>query len=948
MRLQVYLQVVIFSFGIFGVAQGAFAAPAVTSVSGTWGHGVTTTVSGSGFDTKATAAPVVWDDASTGTLLTDNGKWSGAWPNRGSDLSYIIQYHAPMRGIALPHNHITRYIAGAHGLSEGPDAGYNVMFWKTINLTSYPFTFYASWYQAMDPAASPLASDWNIKTFDWSYGGNPYSMDSCSHNNWYVAYAPTGVPFTTSISGAQYTLNDDSWGYSGCAGSLQNPDASGRSGVWWDSGKNFLGGWMKMEMEVRMTNQSSGYIKMWEDGQQKIDYVGRTDAWELGNRSIGIGGYSRDRGSNNWRYFADAYLDYTPQRIVLANNSNISNATIKEVQIPTAWTNTSVTFTSNLGQFQPGQTAYLYVIDSTGTANPTGYPVTIGSGVSDTTPPTLPSNFNLAATATSQSNITVSWNPATDDIGIDHYQVERCTGLSCTTFTNVGNPTASPFVDSGLTASTGYSYHVRALDAAGNMSGWSNVVGATTQSPDAQNPTVPTNLSAAAASSSAINLTWTASTDNVGVTGYQVERCSGSSCTTFTQVSTPTTNSYSDTGLVASTTYRYQVRATDAAGNNSSYSSIASATTQQAPPVSASLMLGFNFNEGADTTTQDVSGHNNTGTLSNATWTTSGKYGNAVSFNGSSGAVTVPSFASSSTDATYSYWAYFPNTTQAAYARTFQTGDFSATPTLGISHEINPEGAGSNQIKFVHWSGGHNYDIGTVTLTLNTWHYIAHVVSGDTAVIYVDGIQVLTGSGVRGTGNAAVSIGTGDSSFFNGTIDDLRIYNTALTQAEIQTDMNTPLTSGGSSTSTTCNTVTTTNFSQSAYNSYGAPFDAFQTSTNLLDAKCNSADTHTINLTTGVTGDTTRIVYTKGYYYDPVTASWTQYSGTCNGALNGEWCQGSVSVTITNPNISTASATNPTYLVGMTCSIQQGGSWKCGCRDTTCANFYWQVQGAGM
>ena len=148
-------------------------------------------------------------------------------------------------------------------------------------------------------------------------------------------------------------------------------------------------------------------------------------------------------------------------------------------------------------------------------------------------------------------------------------------------------------------------------------------------------------------------------------------------------------------------------------------------------------------------------------------------------------------------------------------------------------------------------------------------------------------------------------------------------------------------------TSASCNTVTTTNFSQAAYNSYGAPFDAFQTGTNLLDAKCNSADAHTINLTTGVTGDTTRIVYTKGYYYDPVTAGWTQYSGTCNGALNGEWCQGSISATITNPNISTASASNPAYLVGMTCSVQNG-SWRCGCRDTTCANFYWQVQGAGQ
>jgi hypothetical protein len=63
------------------------------------------------------------------------------------------------------------------------------------------------------------------------------------------------------------------------------------------------------------------------------------------------------------------------------------------------------------------------------------------------------------------------------------------------------------------------------------------------------------------------------------VTGYRLERCTGSSCTSFSQIATPTTTSYSDTGRTANTTYRYRVRATNAAGAVSSYSRIASATT---------------------------------------------------------------------------------------------------------------------------------------------------------------------------------------------------------------------------------------------------------------------------------------------------------------------------------------------------------------------------------
>ncbi len=99
---------------------------------------------------------------------------------------------------------------------------------------------------------------------------------------------------------------------------------------------------------------------------------------------------------------------------------------------------------------------------------------------------------------------------------------------------------------------------------------------------DTQAPTVPVNLTAAAVSSSQINLTWTVSTDNVGVTGYRIYRCTGSGCTSSTQISTSAVNSYSNTGLTANTTYVYRVAAYDAAGNVSGQSSSASATTQAA------------------------------------------------------------------------------------------------------------------------------------------------------------------------------------------------------------------------------------------------------------------------------------------------------------------------------------------------------------------------------
>jgi hypothetical protein len=97
--------------------------------------------------------------------------------------------------------------------------------------------------------------------------------------------------------------------------------------------------------------------------------------------------------------------------------------------------------------------------------------------------------------------------------------------------------------------------------------------------PDTQAPTAPGTLTALATSGSQINLFWTAATDNVGVTGYFVERCQGEACTSFARIATVSDTTYSDTGLVANTTYRYRVRATDAAGNLGPYSNVTSATT---------------------------------------------------------------------------------------------------------------------------------------------------------------------------------------------------------------------------------------------------------------------------------------------------------------------------------------------------------------------------------
>ena len=99
---------------------------------------------------------------------------------------------------------------------------------------------------------------------------------------------------------------------------------------------------------------------------------------------------------------------------------------------------------------------------------------------------------------------------------------------------------------------------------------------------DTQAPTAPGSLTAAPINSTQISLSWTASTDNVGVTAYQVERCSGAGCSNFATIGSAVTTSFSDGGLTAGTTYQYRVSAQDAALNRSAYSNVATATTPSA------------------------------------------------------------------------------------------------------------------------------------------------------------------------------------------------------------------------------------------------------------------------------------------------------------------------------------------------------------------------------
>jgi hypothetical protein len=337
------------------------------TVSAALNHGTTVNISGgSAFGVKAPVLPVVLDRAS-GTNILD--KWDGAWPTfAGSGSSHFTTYRSVQRSIPMPHSHVTHYIAGAHFPGNDAESGYNVMFWKNRTITSYPAYTYASWYQRYDDAwvfenTGNVDLDNNLKAFAFSVCCSPYELP----NNWYIEYNPR--PATTN-SIPTWNITDDGT-------SLQFPDQNGENSFWFNAVNPMAGQWTKIEVEIKYSNQSNGYIRLWENGTQKINYVGRTDSYAGNMRTEGIGGYATSRNTNNWRYFTDVYLDYTPARIVLANSANLSTANIVENQIPTNWSDTSIDFAVNLGKFNSGQTAWLFVVNLCGQPSNSGLQVPI-------------------------------------------------------------------------------------------------------------------------------------------------------------------------------------------------------------------------------------------------------------------------------------------------------------------------------------------------------------------------------------------------------------------------------------------------------------------------------------------------------------------------------------------------------------------------------------------
>ncbi|WP_394835444.1 PQQ-dependent sugar dehydrogenase [Pendulispora rubella] len=234
----------------------------------------------------------------------------------------------------------------------------------------------------------------------------------------------------------------------------------------------------------------------------------------------------------------------------------------------TTWTNVTL----NVGLVAGSNKVRLAATTANGAANIDRLSV---DAPSDTQAPTIPQN--LRTTDVQSKSITLAWDPSTDNVGVTAYDI----GNDGQKFGEVtGNPPPATKTLTGLRPKTTYRLTVFGRDAAGNVSQASNQVNVTTPpTSDTTPPTAPGNLSSSDVTNTSVKLSWTASTDNVGVTGYDIYANNAPLIQDL-----PPSTSYTVTNLAANTEYSFSVRAKDDGNNVSNASNTVTVRTANVPP----------------------------------------------------------------------------------------------------------------------------------------------------------------------------------------------------------------------------------------------------------------------------------------------------------------------------------------------------------------------------
>jgi hypothetical protein len=400
----------------------------------------------------------------------------------------------------------------------------------------------------------------------------------------------------------------------------------------------------------------------------------------------------------------------------------------------------------------------------------------------DTQPPTAPGFLSATGNI---GTVTLSWMEASDNTAIARYNIHRSTtpGIAPTAANRIAQTTTLSYTDTGL-AQGRYYYVATAEDANGNIGQPSNEAIADVAA-DLLAPVVTmTSPDSGTIVSNSITVSATA-TDNIAVAGVQ-----------FLLDGAPvgaedTTAPYSivwTTQTATNGTHQLSARARDTGGN---LTTSAAVTVTVLNTTFAGLVGSWSFNESSGLTVSDSSGSQNHGSISGAT-RVPGRFGNGLSFDGANDMVLIADSESldASTGLTMEAWI------RPAALSNYRTVLMKEVPSE-LSYALY---ASSDTVQPSAWVriGSTSQPVyGTAQLPLNIWTHLAATYDGSMFRVYVNGVlnasRALTGSMSVSSRQLTIGGNAVWGEYFNGLIDEVRLYNRALSAAEIQTDMNTSI-----------------------------------------------------------------------------------------------------------------------------------------------------------
>jgi hypothetical protein len=341
----------------------SYAAPVITGISGTLSNGNSITVTGSGFGAKSTATPLISSyDNATAANNFHSGRIGGSWYTRSTTAI----------GSSSSYRRSAFYQSDYYVNCPYQSGDYAQLKWDSPTATD-TYYYVSVWMQVTASAFTCAGGGGNSKTIRW-------------YTNELGAYSET---FDSGVNGGG-TAQSYRGGLDGGQGSVED---------WTNLLPNFpLKQWVHMEWWIYSgtSGNTNGFLKSVMNGKASRNHTGwgllssatphTMNVWRFGN-------VSGDNTSGGSMLVDQVYIDNTQAHVFISDRSDITNwltysgSAHNEVQVPAAWSASSITFKMNQGTFANGQTVYVYVVDPNGAINSTAYPIVVGGDGRVSPPP---------------------------------------------------------------------------------------------------------------------------------------------------------------------------------------------------------------------------------------------------------------------------------------------------------------------------------------------------------------------------------------------------------------------------------------------------------------------------------------------------------------------------------------------------------------------------------